>query len=112
MLEFSPLCLQRLKLDQKLSKILNNVDSVHLDIMDGEFVPNKAFDVDGINNFKCEIPKHVHIMAKNPIEYIEKLNEVDSISFHFEVGDTINLINSIKKKYKSRNRIKSPNCNR
>ena len=27
-----------------------------------------------------------------------KLNEVDSISFHFEVGDTINLINSIKKK--------------
>ena len=57
-----------------------------------------AFDVDGINNFKCEIPKHVHIMAKNPIEYIEKLNEVDSISFHFEVGDTINLINSIKKK--------------
>ena len=45
-----------------------------------------------------------------PIEYIEKLNEVDSISFHFEVGDTINLINSIKNI--KANRIKPPNCNR
>lgn len=98
MLEFSPLCLQRLQIDQKLSKILDNVDSVHLDIMDGKFVSNTAFDVDSINNFKCKIPKHVHIMAENPIEYIEKLKNVDSISFHLEIGDTLNLINTIKKK--------------
>lgn len=98
MLEFSPLCLQRLNLDKRLSKILNNVDSVHLDIMDGEFVPNTAFDIDGINNFKCNIPKHVHIMAYKPLKYIDKLKNVNSISFHFEVGDTLNIINNIKKK--------------
>jgi ribulose-phosphate 3-epimerase len=98
MLEFSPLCLQRLNLDQRLSKILDNVDSVHLDIMDGEFVPNEAFDVEGINNFKCKIPKHVHIMAHDPDKYINKLKNVDSISFHLEVGDTLNIIKNIKKK--------------
>jgi len=107
MLEFSPLCLQRLNLDQRLSKILDNVDSVHLDIMDGEFVPNEAFDVEGINNFKCKIPKHVHIMAHDPDKYINKLKNVDSISFHLEVGDTLNIIKNIKKKkYKSWNSCK------
>lgn len=98
MLEFSPLCLERLKLNKKLAQILENVDSVHLDIMDEKFVPNKAFTVDNINNFKCEIPKHVHIMAYDPLQYIESLKKVDSISFHFEIGDTSRIIEFIKNK--------------
>tara|TARA_B100001057_G_scaffold370895_1_gene374897 strand:- start:1135 stop:1797 length:663 start_codon:yes stop_codon:yes gene_type:complete len=98
MLEFSPLCLERLKLDQLKNTILDNVDSVHLDIMDGYFVPNIAFSVESINKFQCNIPKHVHIMADQPITYINELEKVDSISFHFEVGDTSNIIKKIKNK--------------
>lgn len=98
MLEFSPLCLERLKLDRMLSNILDQVDSVHLDIMDGNFVPNKAFSVDSINKFKCKIPKHVHIMANEPIKYINELKNVYSISFHYEVGNTLNIINCVKQK--------------
>ena len=98
MLEFSPLCLERLKKDRILSDILGLVDSIHLDIMDGNFVPNKAFSVDSINKFKCKIPKHVHIMANEPIKYINELKNIESISFHYEVGDTLNIIKSIKKK--------------
>lgn len=98
MLEFSPLCLARLNLDKKLSQILENVDSVHLDIMDGKFVPNNAFNVDSINNFRCEIPKHVHIMAYDPLQYIESLKKVDSISFHLEIENTPRIIEKIKKR--------------
>jgi ribulose-phosphate 3-epimerase len=98
MLEFSPLCLKRLKSDRLLLNILDQVDSVHLDIMDGNFVPNKAFDVDSINKFECKIPKHIHIMANQPIKYINELKNVESISFHYEVGDTLNIINRIKQK--------------
>ena len=98
MLEFSPLCLKRLKSDRLLLNILDQVDSVHLDIMDGNFVPNKAFNVDSINKFKCKIPKHIHIMANQPIKYINELKNVESISFHYEVGDTLNIINCIKQK--------------
>ena len=98
MLEFSPLCLERLKLDQLKTTILDNVDSVHLDIMDGYFVPNIAFSVESINKFQCNIPKHVHIMADQPITYINELENIDSISFHFEVGDTSNIIKNIKNK--------------
>lgn len=98
MLEFSPLCLNRLKLDGILSTIIEHVDTIHLDIMDGDFVPNTAFSVESIINFKCNIPKHIHIMANDPISYIEKLKNVDSISFHFETGDTLNVIKKIKDK--------------
>lgn len=98
MLEFSPLCLERLKLDGLLSKIIENVDSIHLDIMDGHFVPNTAFSLESINNFKCDIPKHVHIMANDPIQYIEKLHNINSISFHYENGNILNVIQNIRNK--------------
>jgi len=97
-LEFSPLCLNRLHLDGLFGEIIKHVDSVHLDIMGEDFVSNTAFTVNEINDFKCDIPKHVHIMSFNPMQYIEKLSCVDSISFHYEVGNILNTIKSIKNK--------------
>ena len=55
MLEFSLLCLKRWNKEQELDKILPHVDSLHLDIMDGDFVPQTAFTVKEINNFKVNI---------------------------------------------------------
>ena len=95
MLEFSPLCLNRLNKGSILSTVLEHVDSIHLDIMDGKFVPNEAFSSKEINEFECNIPKHVHIMSENPIEYISKLHNVSSISFHFEAGNCLELIHEI-----------------
>lgn len=98
MLEFSPLCLERLKKDSLFRGILSKVDSVHLDIMDGEFVPNLAFTAAEVNEFKCAVPKHVHIMSYSPLNYIQELHDVDSISFHYEAGDVLNVINKIREK--------------
>lgn len=99
MLEFSLLCLKRWNKEQELDKILPHVDSLHLDIMDGDFVPPTAFTVKEINNFKVNIPKHVHIMAYHPETYIEKIKDVNSISFHYESTDQpLNIIKKIKNK--------------
>ena len=109
MLEFSPLCIARLKKDHIFSAILNNVDSVHLDIMDGEFVPNTAFSVTEINEFKCSIPKHVHIMSWDPMQFIKDLVNVDSISFHCEVEKCKNIIKKIKEKKIKAGLVINPN---
>lgn len=101
MLEFSPLCLNRLDKSDILSSVIHYVDSIHLDIMDGIFVPNKAFTSKEINEFKCSVPKHVHIMSEDPLPYIDELLDVDSISVHFEIESCSKAINRIlQKKFK------------
>ena len=37
-------------------------------------------------------------MADQPVTYINELENIDSISFHFEVGNTSNIIKNIKNK--------------
>ncbi|MDC0563155.1 ribulose-phosphate 3-epimerase [Candidatus Pelagibacter ubique] len=98
-IEFSPLCIGRLKKSDSLDQALLHVDTLHLDIMDDSFVPSSAFSVSEVNNFKCEKPKHVHIMSKNINDYIDRLFNIESISFHYEAtSDHQNLIAKIKKK--------------
>ena len=98
-IEFSPLCIGRLKKSYSLDKVISHVDTLHLDIMDNSFVPSSAFSITEINNFKCEKPKHVHIMSKKIESYIEGLVNIESISFHYEATlDHENLISKIKKK--------------
>lgn len=84
LIEFSPLCIGRLKKSNSLSEVLPLVDTVHLDIMDKTFVNSNAFSVEEINNFKCDKPKHVHIMSRDLKKYISRLKDVDSVSFHYE----------------------------
>jgi len=84
MLEFSLLCLQRLDMEGVLKKIHNYLDSIHLDIMDGEFVSPTAFSTEFVEEFETPLEKHVHVMSYNPEYYFNKLNNISSFSFHIE----------------------------
>lgn len=99
MIEFSILCLDRFNKTGELDKILPYVDSLHLDIMDGDFVPNYSMSVEKINQFCVPIPKHVHIMSFHPEKYIENLEKANSISFHIEaVSDPKIIVDLIHEK--------------
>jgi ribulose-phosphate 3-epimerase len=68
-------------------------DCLHLDIMDGHFVPNLSMGpaiVAAINR-STDLPLHVHLMMYNPFDYVERFVEVgaDQISFHFEATEDI-----------------------
>lgn len=63
-------------------------DYLHLDVMDGHFVPNISF---GAPVIKClrprvSLPFDVHLMITNPLDYIEDFIDAgaDMITFHFE----------------------------
>lgn len=75
-------------------------DAIHVDIMDGHFVPNLTLGPKALSaiNRATELFLDVHIMIYNPYEYIESLVEAgaDRIIFHFEategVEDTLKFI--------------------
>ncbi|MBN1914677.1 MAG: ribulose-phosphate 3-epimerase [Parachlamydiales bacterium] len=68
-------------------------DAVHIDIMDGHFVPNLTMGpkaVEAINR-STDLFLDVHLMMYNPFDYIERFIEVgaDLITFHFEATENI-----------------------
>jgi ribulose-phosphate 3-epimerase len=81
----------------------SGADSIHLDIMDGHFVPNISFGTDIVKAIKKEsrIPLKTHLMISNPEKYVDEFIEAgsDTIIFHQEaVIHCDRLIDYIKNK--------------
>ena len=61
----------------------------HIDIMDGNYVPNLCFPVRLVGELKAEYPHimtDVHLMVANPMVYFDMLceNGADYVSFHID----------------------------
>ncbi len=75
---------------QKDIELLNksNADWIHLDIMDGVFVPNISFGFPVISQIKkiATKPLDVHLMIVQPERYIKEFKEAgaDILSVHYE----------------------------
>lgn len=60
---------------------------LHVDLMDGNYVPNLCFPVRIVKDLKEAYPDmtlDVHIMVNNPIDYVDRMADagVDYLSFH------------------------------
>ena len=65
---------------------------LHLDVMDGIFVPNISFGVPVIDSIKkhTNIPLDVHLMIDRPHRYIKDFAKyADYLGFHFEAGSNV-----------------------
>lgn len=68
-------------------------DLIHLDIMDGHFVPNISFGPDVVKSLRgySDLPFDVHLMIENPLDYIKRFADsgADIITFHVESKSNI-----------------------
>lgn len=66
----------------------NGVDLLHIDVMDGSFVPNFALGTDFVKQLKraTSIPVDVHLMVEDPERHIAAfpVGEGDYVSVHYE----------------------------
>ncbi|CUU45797.1 ribulose-phosphate 3-epimerase [Clostridium beijerinckii] len=92
-----------LKLEDTIVKLKEQgIKELHIDIMDGHFVPNIAFGIDQIKMIKqiaCDIELDVHLMVTNPEIFIDALVEAgaNTITIHQESSPHIyNLMYIIK----------------
>lgn len=77
-------------------------DWVHVDVMDGHFVPNITIGVPVVASIRkvTKLPLDVHLMIENPEKYVEPFVKAgaDILTFHYECGTdikkTIDLIKS------------------
>lgn len=88
-------------LESELKKCENGgADFIHLDVMDGHFVPNISIGAPVIKAMKavCSVPFDVHLMISDPFKYIDDFIDAgaDIITFHTEcdsdIGKTIDKI--------------------
>ena len=73
-----------------------HIDYIHLDVMDGKFVSNTAFNIDDINNVVSLSNKKldVHLMVEDPNKYIDVFNASNTsyLSILYEVIKDIDIL--------------------
>ncbi|TLD42757.1 MAG: Ribulose-phosphate 3-epimerase [Candidatus Jettenia ecosi] len=87
----SILAANAVRLEDEIKKVEKaGVDLIHIDVMDGHFVPNitmGTFIVEGVKRI-AKVPLDIHLMIEYPERYIAAFAEVagknDLITFHIE----------------------------
>lgn len=72
------------ELEEGITKVMDLVDWIQLDVMDGEFVPNRSIDFDfTLPETDCRF--EAHLMVKDPESWIRKHGDkVDTVLIHIE----------------------------
>ena len=82
-----------LHLESEIEKLNRGADWIHLDVMDGTFVPNISFGfsvIDAVSKV-AQKPMDVHLMVVHPERWFKRLADdgVSCVSFHLEAaGDS------------------------
>lgn len=72
---------------------------IHLDVMDGIFVPNTTFDEQLIKKINSQKIYDTHLMIVNPLKVIDKYNAIsDYVTFHYEAESKENILAYLKNK--------------
>ena len=88
---------------EKSIKLIRNAEWLHVDVMDGHFVPNITIGpvvVKGLRDYTSQV-LDTHLMISDPAKYLGEFIKAgsDRITFHIEATNTpIDVINLIREK--------------
>lgn len=89
-------------LERDIKKVEKFVPWLHIDVMDGVFVPNISIGIPVVKSIRkvTNLFLDTHLMIVNPIKYVDDFKKAgsDLITFHYEAAldDTIKTIEKIK----------------
>ncbi len=59
------------RINEEIASVAPHADMIHVDIMDGHFVPNITFGAPVVAKMKSEKPMDIHLMIEHPERYLE-----------------------------------------
>src|SRR3990167_316498 len=78
-------------MDAELKDLARFADLFHVDVMDGDFVPNISIGLSVVRAMKTKVPLDCHLMISSPDRYIAKFAEAGaaSITIHAEASTNL-----------------------
>jgi ribulose-phosphate 3-epimerase len=87
-------------LAQAIDRVAPEADLLHVDVMDGHFVPNLTIGPPVVRSIRKHTAMYLdcHLMMTNPGEFLEAFRDAgaDGCSVHVEVGGTVELIKQMR----------------
>ncbi|MFC1810409.1 ribulose-phosphate 3-epimerase [Patescibacteria group bacterium] len=79
------------RLNDDIKTVEQHSDYIHVDVMDGHFVPNLTFGAPVVRHIKSKLPLDVHLMISNPGDFIEDYAKAgaDVLTVHYEAADDL-----------------------
>lgn len=100
----SLICANPIDLNSDLNELISGeVEYIHFDVMDGQFVPRYGLYPEILTSIKgkCDIPVDVHMMVDNPEDFIEDFKNAGADYYNFHIESTSHAHRIIKKIEKS-----------
>lgn len=78
-------------LNHEIDGIQSHCDQIHIDVMDGHFVPNITIGAPVVKCLRTALPLNTHLMIENPMDFVEDFAKAgsDRIVIHVEAVEDL-----------------------
>ena len=85
------------RLNEHLAELAPFSDMFHVDVMDGNFVPNLSIGAPVVRRIKTDVPLDCHLMINNPHKYIKDFAEAGAASITIHAEASLHLSDDLQK---------------